>query len=57
VVLGKVWKTGEAEPEQWTLEQTDPHSNLTGSPGVYIYAQADCYFDNVKVIRSPDKDN
>ena len=57
VVLGKVWKTGEAEPEQWTMEQTDPHSNLTGSPGVYIYAQADCYFDNVKVIRSPDKDN
>ena len=57
VVLGKVWKTGEEEPAEWTMEQTDPHSNLTGSPGVYIYAQADCYFDNVKVIRSPDKDN
>lgn len=57
VVLGKVWKTGEAEPEQWTLEQTDPHPNLTGAPGVYIYAQADCYFDNVKVFRSPDSDN
>jgi outer membrane protein assembly factor BamB len=57
VVLGKVWKTGEAEPEQWTLEQTDPHSNMTGSPGVYIYAQADCYFDNVKVFRTPDKEN
>ena len=57
VVLGKVWKTGEAEPGEWMMEQTDPHSNMTGAPGVYIYAQADCYFDNVKVFRSPDKDN
>ena len=57
VVYGKVWKTGEEEPKEWTLEQTDPHPNMTGSPGIYIYAQADCYFDNVKVFRSPDKDN
>lgn len=52
VIQGKVWKTGEPEPQTWTLEQDDPHANLTGSPGVYMYAQADCYFDNVKVIRN-----
>lgn len=57
VVQGKVWKKGESEPEQWTLEQTDPHANLSGAPGVYIYAQADCYFDNVKVIRNPQSDS
>ena len=57
MVYGKVWKTGEEEPKEWTLEQTDPHPNMTGSPGIYIYAQADCYFDNVKVFRNPDKDN
>lgn len=51
-VLGKVWKTSETEPEDWKLQQADPHANLTGSPGIYIYAQADCYFDNVKVIRA-----
>ncbi len=56
-VMGKAWRTGEEEPAQWTLQQTDPHPNLTGAPGVYIYAQADCYFDNVKVIRSPDQGN
>ena len=56
-IYGKVWKKGEDEPAEWTLEQTDPHSNLNGAPGVYFYAQADCYFDNLKVMRSPDSKN
>ena len=56
-LFGKVWKTGEAEPAEWMLEQTDPHPNLNGSPGVYFYAQADCYFDNVKVFLTPDSQN
>ena len=48
-VFGKVWKKGDAEPEEWTLTATDPHPNKTGSPGLYVYAQADCIFDNVVV--------
>ena len=49
-VYGKVWKKAESEPADWTLTQTDPHPNESGSPGLYVYAQADCMFDNVKVV-------
>ena len=48
-VYGKVWKKGEAEPNEWTIEATDPHPNETGSPGLYVYATTDCHFDNVVV--------
>lgn len=48
-VLGKVWKRGEDEPEEWTIEAIDPHPNTSGSPGLYTYALAPCYFDNVMV--------
>ncbi|MCR9200300.1 MAG: PQQ-binding-like beta-propeller repeat protein [Planctomycetaceae bacterium] len=48
-VLGKVWKRGEAEPEEWTIEAVDPHPNMTGAPGLYMYTLADGYFDNVIV--------
>ncbi len=50
-VQGKVWKRGEAEPDAWTIEAVDPHPNLNGSPGLYVYALADCYFDNVIVTK------
>ncbi|MEZ6093010.1 MAG: PQQ-binding-like beta-propeller repeat protein [Pirellulaceae bacterium] len=49
-LFGKIWKTGEAEPDAWTLETTDPHANESGSPGLYVYATTDCMFDNVKVM-------
>jgi hypothetical protein len=48
-LMGKAWKTGEPEPEAWTLEHVDPHPNETGSPGLCVYAITDCLFDNVKV--------
>ncbi|MEQ1904178.1 MAG: PQQ-binding-like beta-propeller repeat protein [Pirellulaceae bacterium] len=48
-LFGKIWPTGEAEPDAWTLEHVDPHPNETGSPGLYVYATTDCHFDNVKV--------
>lgn len=50
-IRGKVWKRGEPEPEAWTIEQHDPHANLTGSPGLYLYSLADCYYDNVSVTQ------
>ncbi|MCA9050074.1 MAG: PQQ-binding-like beta-propeller repeat protein [Planctomycetaceae bacterium] len=48
-ILGKVWKQGDAEPAEWTIEAVDPHPSPTGSPGLYTYALAECYFDNVIV--------
>ncbi|MEM7456774.1 MAG: PQQ-binding-like beta-propeller repeat protein [Planctomycetota bacterium] len=48
-VYGKVWQRDEDEPEEWTMEAVDPYPNPSGSPGLYVYAQADCFFDNVKV--------
>lgn len=48
-ISGKVWKRDEAEPTGWTIRATDPHPNLNGSPGLYYYSLADCYFDNVIV--------
>ncbi len=51
-VFGKVWKRGEAEPAEWTIEVLDPHANENGAPGLYFYALADCYFDNVIVTQN-----
>ena len=51
-LFGKVWKRGEAEPGEWTIEATDPHPNLSGSPGLYYYALTDAYFDNVIVTQN-----
>lgn len=48
-VKGKVWDRSKAEPEAWTIEAIDPNPNTQGSPGLYVYGLADCYFDNVKV--------
>jgi outer membrane protein assembly factor BamB len=50
-VMGKVWKRGDAEPEDWTIETVDPHPNRIGSPGLYIYSLATSAFDNVKVTQ------
>jgi outer membrane protein assembly factor BamB len=46
-IYGKVWKVGEDEPQEWSIQTTDPHPNMSGSPGLYVYATTDCYFDNV----------
>lgn len=48
-VMGKAWPAAEEEPAEWTLEVVDPHPNLEGSPGLYVYNLADSYFDNVQV--------
>jgi hypothetical protein len=50
-VLGKVWERGEPEPEEWTIDALDLHPNLNGSPGLYTYALAECFFDNVIVTK------
>ncbi len=52
LLFGKVWKRDEPEPEAWTIQTVDPRANKNGSPGLYIYALADSYFDNVRVTRN-----
>jgi hypothetical protein len=49
IVLGKVWKKSDPEPNQWTIKAIDPLPNKTGSPGIYGYSAAEIYYDNLKV--------
>ncbi len=47
---GKVWKRGETEPTEWTIEATDKTPNLSGSPGMFGNSStAEFYIDNVEV--------
>ncbi|MFV1964141.1 MAG: PQQ-binding-like beta-propeller repeat protein [Pirellulaceae bacterium] len=50
-VRGKAWKRGTDEPVEWTIDAIDPHPNTHGSPGLYIYALADSYYDNIIVTK------
>ncbi len=50
---GKVWKRGEAEPTEWTIEATDATPNVQGSPGLFGNAtDAEYYIDNVMVTQT-----
>jgi outer membrane protein assembly factor BamB len=47
---GKVWKRGEPEPDQWSIEATDATPNKNGSPGIFgNSSDAEFYIDNVSV--------
>lgn len=56
-VLGKAWKKGEAEPEDWAVEIVDKNPNLSGPPGLYgsalgiqpPNAGTSIYYDNILV--------
>lgn len=50
-LFGKIWDREEKEPEEWTLKVVDPKPNLNGSPGIWSYALADCFFDNIVITR------
>ena len=49
VIRGKVWRTGEEEPAEWTITAEDPLPNREGSPGIYGYSATEIYYDNLKV--------
>ena len=49
IIRGKVWRTGESEPAEWTITTEDPLPNREGSPGIYGNSPADIYYDNLKV--------
>jgi outer membrane protein assembly factor BamB len=49
-VCAKVWKRGEQEPSDWTLEIHDEAPNYTGSPGLFGDSKdAEFYVDNLSV--------
>ncbi len=49
IIRGKVWRTGESEPAEWTITAEDPLPNREGSPGIYGNSPADIHYDNLKV--------
>jgi len=49
LIYGKVWRTGDDEPEEWTIKTEDPLPNREGSPGIYAYSVSEIYYDNLKV--------
>jgi len=50
VLKGKVWKRGEAEPREWTIEAVDATPNLIGSPGLFGNANdSEVFVDNITV--------
>jgi hypothetical protein len=52
---GKVWKRGEPEPTEWTIEWTDTPGNEMGSPGLFGNAKdAEIFIDNLKVTSLAD---
>ena len=51
-IYAKVWPRKEAEPNEWTIEATDPLPNYEGSAGIYANStMAPLYLDNIKVYR------
>ena len=48
-VRGKVWKTGEPEPGEWTITYVDPIAVQAGAPGIYGDSPIDVYYDNISV--------
>jgi hypothetical protein len=57
LIRGKVWDRTAKEPEDWTVEFTDPVPNREGSAAIYGYAagilekQTGCeiYYDNIRI--------
>jgi outer membrane protein assembly factor BamB len=49
LVRGKVWPTGQPEPDAWTIEKRDTIAHREGSPGIYGDGISEVYFDNVSI--------
>lgn len=51
ILRGKVWKKGDQEPADWTIQGEDLTPNVTGSPGLFGNStDAEFYVDNVSVV-------
>ena len=49
LIQAKVWKKGEPEPAEWSLEAEDTLPHRNGAPGIYGYSSADILYDNLSV--------
>lgn len=51
VVLGKAWKRGEPEPEEWSIKVPHPTSHQEGSPGLFAFSPQEMrvFIDNIRV--------
>lgn len=51
ILKGKVWKKGDQEPADWTIQGEDLTPNVSGSPGLFGNStDAEFYVDNVSVV-------
>jgi len=48
-VRGKVWRTDQPEPGEWTITLEDPMAVKEGSPGIYGDSPTDIHYDNLTV--------
>jgi outer membrane protein assembly factor BamB len=50
VMKGKVWKSGDPEPSDWTVQLKDHTPNRNGSPGFWGFSNdLEIYYDNIVV--------
>lgn len=50
LVQGKVWKKGDKEPDEWSVEAEDTVPNVDGSPGLFGNAtNGEIFLDNITV--------
>ncbi|MEX2358651.1 MAG: PQQ-binding-like beta-propeller repeat protein [Pirellulaceae bacterium] len=50
LVQGKVWKQGDKEPDEWSVEAEDTIPNVDGSPGLFGNAtNGEIFLDNIMV--------
>jgi len=50
VIKGKVWRKGEPEPADWTIDLEDPTPNTHGAAGLWGFSNdLEIYYDNILV--------
>jgi len=50
ILRGKVWRRGESEPKEWTIEGIHEAGNLQGSPGFFGNSKdSEIFIDNVLI--------
>ena len=56
LIRAKAWPRDQAEPEEWTLEETHAKPHQQGAPGIYALSpqsKKKVYFDNLRVYPKP----
>jgi hypothetical protein len=55
VVRGKAWKTGDPEPDAWSIEVPHRTAHRSGSPGLFGFSPQEMrvFIDNIVVTQNP----